>query len=127
MFTGRWPHELTADVAVPLDSTYPTIAEHLAGRGYRTGGFTGNTVYTNAWLGVDRGFAHYEDTEENKTLLVRDLVRSSALGHYLAPWGSAWDSGRTTATGPLASVPGRSGPTSRAGSTRATAARSSPS
>ena len=29
LFTGRWPHELTADWQSPLDGTYPTLAEYL--------------------------------------------------------------------------------------------------
>ena len=29
-FTGRWPHELTADWLSPLDGTHPTLAEYLA-------------------------------------------------------------------------------------------------
>src|SRR5262249_8070588 len=35
-FTGRWPHELTADWQVPLDESFPTLAENLAAHGYDT-------------------------------------------------------------------------------------------
>lgn len=87
IFTGRWPHELTADVAMPLDGTYPTLAEYLSARGYRTGGFTGNTVYTSTWMGVGRGFSRYEDADENKTVTPREILRATALGRALAPWG----------------------------------------
>jgi hypothetical protein len=36
MFTGRFPHELTAGFVTPLDDTYPTLAEVLASHGYDT-------------------------------------------------------------------------------------------
>src|SRR6185312_12424484 len=34
MFTGRWPHELSAGWYTPLDAGYPTLAEFLGSRGY---------------------------------------------------------------------------------------------
>ena len=43
MFTGRWPHELSAGWLTPLDGTYPTLAEFLGSRGYATAGFVANT------------------------------------------------------------------------------------
>ena len=33
MFTGRWPHELSTHYDVPLDETYPTLAEFFGARG----------------------------------------------------------------------------------------------
>ena len=42
MFTGRWPHELSAGWLTPLDGTYPTLAEFLGSRGYATAGFVAN-------------------------------------------------------------------------------------
>ena len=30
MFTGKWPHELSAGWFTPLDGAYPTLAEFLA-------------------------------------------------------------------------------------------------
>jgi arylsulfatase A-like enzyme len=61
MFTGRYPHELSADWDGPLDDAAPTLAETLAARGYLTAGFPANTVYCSAEHGLDRGFVHYED------------------------------------------------------------------
>jgi arylsulfatase A-like enzyme len=60
-FTGRWPHELTADWQVPLDETYPTLAEYLGAHGYDTAGFVANLDYCSRETGLSRGFAHYED------------------------------------------------------------------
>jgi arylsulfatase A-like enzyme len=61
LFTGRWPHELTADWRSPLDETHPTLAEYLGARGYDTAGFVANLDYCSQETGLSRGFAHYED------------------------------------------------------------------
>ena len=61
IFTGHWYHELSADYEKPLDAAYPTLAEFLSGRGYRTAGFVGNLGYCGTETGLSRGFAHYED------------------------------------------------------------------
>jgi arylsulfatase A-like enzyme len=80
MMTGRWMHELSADWMVPLDRTYPTLAEVLGRRGYRTGGFVANTDYTSAEVGLDRGFGRYEDY----TLDSGQLLRNSTLWRAVA-------------------------------------------
>ncbi|MFN2433488.1 MAG: sulfatase [Gemmatimonadota bacterium] len=91
LFTGRYPHELSADWLVPLDSAEPTLAEVLRARGYRTGGFVANTYYTSAEFGLDRGFLRYEDYR----LSLGELANSSALarlifsGHYRVH-GRSW-------------------------------------
>jgi arylsulfatase A-like enzyme len=61
MFTGRWPHELSATYTTALDGTYPTLAEYLAAHGYRTAGFAANLGYCSHETGLGRGFHHYED------------------------------------------------------------------
>ncbi len=61
MFTGRWPHEFSANWLTPLDGTYPTLAEFLGARGYATAGFVANTLYCAADSGLGRGFAKYRD------------------------------------------------------------------
>jgi arylsulfatase A-like enzyme len=61
MFTGRWPHELTADWTSPLDGTDTTLAEYLTSRGYDTAGFVANLDYCSRETGLSRGFVHYED------------------------------------------------------------------
>ncbi len=61
LFTGRWPHELTADWDVALDDTCPTLAAYLAAHGYDTAGFVANLDYCSRKTGLSRGFAHYED------------------------------------------------------------------
>jgi arylsulfatase A-like enzyme len=61
MFTGRWPHELSAGWFTPLDGSYPTLAEFLGSRGYATAGFIANTWYCSSDSGLDRGFTAYQD------------------------------------------------------------------
>ena len=85
MFTGRWPHELSVDSDRPLDGNTPTLAEFL-GRRVLTGGFTANTYYTNAWYGIDRGFARYEDAVENRTFSVQETLRCAAIFRRAMPW-----------------------------------------
>jgi arylsulfatase A-like enzyme len=61
MFTGRWPHELSAGWRSPLDATHPTLAEFLGKRGYATAGFVANTSYCASDSGLGRGFTRYRD------------------------------------------------------------------
>jgi arylsulfatase A-like enzyme len=61
MFTGRWPHELSAGWFTPLDGTYLTLAEALGSRGYATAGVVANAWYCAAETGLARGFTHYRD------------------------------------------------------------------
>jgi arylsulfatase A-like enzyme len=61
LFTGRYPHELSADRKTPLDSTYPTLAEVLSEQGYVTAGFVANIEYCSSESGLGRGFINYHD------------------------------------------------------------------
>lgn len=70
IFTGRYPHELTAGRRLPLDGTHPTLAEVLAQRGYVTGGFTANLFYGSADYGIARGFATYDSRPPIKPTVI---------------------------------------------------------
>jgi arylsulfatase A-like enzyme len=61
LFTGRWPHELSAGWLTPLDGTHPTLAEFLGSRGYATAGFVANKPYCLSDSGLARGFSVYRD------------------------------------------------------------------
>jgi arylsulfatase A-like enzyme len=80
MFTGHYPHELSADWLTPLDDHYPTLAELLTREGYRSGGFVANTTYCSYESGLARGFGHYQDYPVTGA----QIMFSSALGRYLA-------------------------------------------
>lgn len=80
MFTGRWPHETSANWDLPLDSRHPTLAEVLGARGYATAGFVANLLYTSRPLGLDRGFVRYEDFPVSPG----QMVLSTSLGREVA-------------------------------------------
>lgn len=65
MFTGRYPHELSATYRTPLDGTYPTISEIFRDNGYLTGGFVANRFYCSYETGLNRGFIHYESYDHS--------------------------------------------------------------
>jgi arylsulfatase A-like enzyme len=83
MLTGRWPHELSVSWDLPLDGTFPTLAEVLEREGYATAGFVGNVFYCNSLYGLARGFAHYEDAYENQTVSLFETVWSSGVGRRI--------------------------------------------
>ncbi len=80
MFTGRWPHELSADWLMPLDDRHPTLAETLASEGYATAGFVGNVLYASRESGLARGFARYQDYP----ISLGQIILSSSVGRALA-------------------------------------------
>jgi arylsulfatase A-like enzyme len=79
IFTGHYPHEMSADWEAPLDDTYPTLAERLRDRGYLTGAFFGNEIYGPPELGLSRGFIHYKSRKLN----LEGVLGTSRLGWYL--------------------------------------------
>ncbi len=79
MFTGRLPHEISADWLTKLDSTHPTLAQALSEQGWLTGGFVGNTRYCSVETGLDRGFSRYEGYRYSWG----DFVLCTALGRKL--------------------------------------------
>jgi arylsulfatase A-like enzyme len=79
MFTGRLPHEQSADWLTPLDGRWPTLAQTLSARGYRTGGFVANLIYATREHGLARGFAHYEDYPFSFGMLLRHTAPGRKL------------------------------------------------
>jgi len=61
LFTGRWPHELSAGWYTPLDASYPALGEVMGSEGYATAGFVGNQWYCGSDSGLARGFTVYRD------------------------------------------------------------------
>lgn len=83
MFTGRYPHELSAGWSTPLDGTYPTLAERLTSLGYATAGFAANLHYCSYEFGVPRGFGYYRDYDVSVNEMWRTSALSSAFGLWL--------------------------------------------
>jgi arylsulfatase A-like enzyme len=93
MFTGRWPHELSANWLTPLDGAHPTLAEFLGRRGYATAGFVANSAFCAADSGLGRGFAAYRDyifprlTALRPAVLVERLVGGlQEVERFLEEW-----------------------------------------
>jgi len=79
MLTGRWPHELEGwrrDGRSP----HPTVAEVLAGHGYRTGGFVANWFSLDRESGLGQGFQHYDDYGHS----LGQIARGSAMVRWFA-------------------------------------------
>ncbi len=80
MFTGYFPHQLSAGLRTALDGAKPTLAEVFTRRGYATGGFVANLHFCSREFGLNRGFTHYEDF----VVSPGELLLNSSLGRYLA-------------------------------------------
>ncbi|MDX1393724.1 MAG: sulfatase-like hydrolase/transferase [Gemmatimonadota bacterium] len=78
-FTGQPASRLSTGWRSSLDDTYPTLAEALASRGYRTGGFVANVEYCSSETGLARGFQHYEDYRNSPM----QVLVSSRFGNFL--------------------------------------------
>jgi arylsulfatase A-like enzyme len=61
MFTGQYPSESAGDFLRPVQTDLPMLAELFRSRGYVTGGFVANLLYTARESGLGRGFIHYDD------------------------------------------------------------------
>ena len=88
MFTGRWPHELSADYTTTLDGHFPTLAEYLAGKGYTAAGFVANLGYCSYETGLGRGFHHYEDYPRSIGQIATSstIVRTVADNFRIRKW-----------------------------------------
>jgi arylsulfatase A-like enzyme len=83
-FTGTYPHEHGADWSRPLDNRYQTLAEALAGSGYRTAAFSANSLNVTRTHGLDRGFLHFEDLP----ISFGRLALSTRIGQWIAGQGT---------------------------------------
>jgi arylsulfatase A-like enzyme len=79
LVTGRYVYEHGADAYKSLDDRYPTIAEALRARGYRTGAFSANVGAFNRRLGFGRGFIHFEDYYRS----IGDVAISTVYGRVI--------------------------------------------
>ncbi len=90
LFTGRWPHELSAGWFTPLDGARPTLAEFLGSQGYATAGFIANSWYCSVDSGLARGFGTYRDYTFPRltacsmaTLVDRPIAGLEAIASFL--------------------------------------------
>lgn len=94
LMTGVDAKDLSAAWFIPLDDTTPTLAEQMAARGYRTGGFVANHVYTAWESGLARGFHTYEDylITLKQVLLSTSLMQTEIASELSAArrWPARW-------------------------------------
>lgn len=83
LMTGLLPSEHGATVRrnrSPLRAELPVLSEALAARGYLTAGFVANATWLTPWMGLHRGFLHYESYYHSPL----DAVRRSYYGRQMA-------------------------------------------
>lgn len=71
LFTGRYPHEVSATWLTSLDGRFPTLAEVFRDHGYVTAGFVANLTNTTYENGLGRGFVRFEDYPISVPMLIK--------------------------------------------------------
>lgn len=100
MFTGRHTNTLGVGWAIPLDDTYPVIAEVLTARGYATAGFVANTKYLSDLFGLGRGFGVWKDQPiVPGTVVIHSWLARSVVGPVRHWFGNHQMLRRKTADG----------------------------
>lgn len=90
LFTGLPGQRIGGGWVEPIADSLPTLAEALRDRGYRTGGFAANLLYTSYEAGLTRGFLEYRDYPVNllqvllhspitQTIVVQAVSRARSL------------------------------------------------
>lgn len=74
MFTGKFPDSTTGDWRGPMDDGQRTLASTLRERGFVTGGFVDNLLYTSYESGLDAGFLHFVDYPVTFPVIVRHFA-----------------------------------------------------
>lgn len=80
LFSGLYPHDHgVRDLVTPLPADVPTLAEHLAARGWDTAAIVGNFVLRDALSGLSRGFRTWiEDLPERTGVPPDDAPQRTA-------------------------------------------------
>ncbi|MDB4917518.1 MAG: hypothetical protein JWM95_5162 [Gemmatimonadetes bacterium] len=85
LFTGQSDVRTHADWRTPMSAEPATLAETFRSRGYLTGGFVGNLLYTSYESGLTRGFDHYEDhVVSRRTLMLHASPFRTRLAKQLS-------------------------------------------
>jgi arylsulfatase A-like enzyme len=82
LLTGRYTYEHDAEVH-PLDNHYPTIAEALSARGYRTAAFSANLLFFTRRQGFGRGFILFEDNYHTLAGMATNTIYGHIVEFYL--------------------------------------------
>lgn len=84
--TGLFPYQTRADWLTPLEAGPTTLAEYLAGRGYATGAFVANLIYTTEETGLARGFSRYEDYPISAAMIANSAWVPRRIAWYVTAW-----------------------------------------
>lgn len=97
-FTGEHNHVMGTSPRQPLADEFSTLAEVLQTRGYKTGGFVANPLYTTAMSGLDQGFARYDDRPwDVPHFLWSSWLSARLLGRPLSSLDPGFEPGYKTA------------------------------
>lgn len=97
LLTGRYPYEHGA-VKARFPDRYPTLAEFLRDRGYRTGAISANKIWFARSRGFGRGFIHFEDYFDSMgDMFARTIYGRKIQKNVLIPLGYEDDPGRKRA------------------------------
>jgi arylsulfatase A-like enzyme len=80
LFTGLYPHQMTADWRTPLDAGPQTLAATLSAKGYATVGIVSNLLYMTRETGIARGFAEYDDYQLTLPMAVKTSLVARQAG-----------------------------------------------
>ncbi len=86
ILTGLYPDQHGVEWLTPrahASGAYPTLAETLKNRGYRTGAFSGNTFWFTRAQGFGRGFLHFDDFFDS----IADRILRTAYGRMVTVMG----------------------------------------
>ncbi len=94
IFTGLYPyqHKVHDNVAPPLDSKIPVLADTLRKQGYRTAAFISSFV-VNSQSGLQRGFEHYADEFDPQKQPTQFALNLEKRGDQIYREFAAWRSG----------------------------------
>ncbi len=99
IFTGHYPHDLTANYLQPLDDAQPVLSEVFDSLGYLTGGFAANLTFCTNAHGLTRGFQTWRDylTSPGEVIRSSNLTRTVAEDILAPMTGSGYLAGRPEA------------------------------
>jgi len=80
MFTGLYSEDVDGNFERPIAFRSAVLADEFSKRGYATGGFVANLLYTSRESGLAKGFAHYDDYRlSGRQLVLHSWIAQAAI------------------------------------------------
>lgn len=87
IMTSHYPHETGATRnGLPMDRTFPTLAELLKRHGYATGAIISNWTLKREISGMDRGFDYYNDDLKSKRTIAVSEQDARCVTNLAIAW-----------------------------------------